>query len=217
MKKLLVAVVLVGLGIAGWFGWTQYESAKEMDRARASAKVASVLTTRMLQAREGEGEITFGEYFKRGSAAVDDLEKESIQMQTSEWKYHGDARDAVLAFIDACKTTVRADAREMRLISDQQSAQKQADAAWKEFQSSDNSYEKEYASKRSSEHLSDAIATLEKLIEQQKQTDAVVQNLKAKDAQLKEKLGSDQGLAAAELEKLSTKPTETDEKQKPRG
>lgn len=203
MKKLLVVALLLGIGVAAWFGWAQYESSKELEAAKSSAKISTVLTTRMLQARESEGEITFGEYFKRGASAIEDMDKEAIGLQTAEWKHRSDARDVTLAFIEACKATLRADAKEMHLLADQQSAKRAADQAWKEFETADSSYGKEYASKRSTTYLTDALSALEKLMEQQKQTDAVVKELLGKDGQLKAVLGPDQGLAKAELDSLS--------------
>ncbi|HCF5588844.1 hypothetical protein N0609_30440 [Pseudomonas aeruginosa] len=215
MKAVVAVLFALVIAGAGWLGWTKYQASQETKEAILSVRVSATQTERQLKARMEDG-ITFAEYFKRGSSVMDRLDQEESRLQTRQWKHRPEDRDTAIEFIEQCKSIVRSDQSNARLIMEQSNAQSALDQAEKEYDQAVTSYAIEWASKQRSTASDNLIEVLNKLIKNTQESEDKIKKMLAADDSVKAAFGQEVGLSSDMVGNLKAaiEPSKAKEKQK---
>lgn len=195
MKVVATVILAVVLAAAGWFGWSAYQGAQESKFAAQAVQSSAAQTERQLKARKEDG-ITFAEYFKRGTATIDSLDKSISEMDSRLWSHKASDRDVALAFIEQCKAIIRADQTQTRLLMDESTARKATDLAKKEMDEADSSASVKWTIKRYQSASAEFIEVLNKQIESLKESKSKIEKMLAVDESAKSTFGPSSGLSA---------------------
>lgn len=188
------------LAVGGWLGWGAYQDHAEKSEAVRSAQASAVIFERLLAAKDEDG-MTFVEYGRRSSTAIDSLDKEATILASKAWSRRIKDRDTVIAFIDECKAMSRLAALKVRLLMEESNAQEAYDKATADLDDASSS-QREWRYKRFTEASDDLVAVLQKRIDLTAGQKAKIEKLLAADEALKSSLGASVGISMPVLEEF---------------
>ncbi len=198
MKSVLACVLAILVVGGGWLGWNKHKSNEESNFATDTIQASAMQTERQLKAKKEDG-ITFAEYFKRGSAVIEQLDENISKLEARTWEHRSSDRDVAVNFLEQCKAIVRSDQAETRLLMDASDARKQVDQAKKDLDEADNSVATEWALKRFNRASDDLILVLNKQIEGLEESKGKVERLIAADESVKSAFGKNKGFAESTM------------------
>ncbi|MEN5036852.1 hypothetical protein [Pseudomonas sp. TWI929] len=213
MKAVIAGVLAVLIAGGGWFGWNKYQSGLETTAAVQSIQQSSTQTERQLNARKEDG-ITFAEYFKRSISVMESLDHSISSLEARQWNYVPSDRDLAIAFIEQCKSIVRAAEADTRLMMDESNARESTDAAKKELDEADSSVALEWALKRYKRASNELLEVLHKQLEAIEGSTDKVKKMVAADDAVKAAFGPDKGLTQTTVSAMK-KSLEPEPKEKP--
>ena len=180
MKKVLTAVVVFAVAIAGYFGYSTYEQHKFVESIRPHVKNVSLRLTNASRYETEDGtKITFKELFEKLESDIAEIDKRILDVQTIATPANKDATDPVTDYMKGNQELLRALLTKYRKQLAVSTASDWVDRSLDELRSS-NHYGFEYAKKATDK----AIKELDKAIEESGKAtaDVVVTVTNLKDA-----------------------------------
>jgi hypothetical protein len=200
--KAVVAIALAAVVAGGgWFAWTSYEARQETDFATEAIQTSASQLERQLKAMDEDG-ITFAEYFKRSTTALEAMDETASALASKKWRYELQSRDISVVFVDQSKAMIRYEHQRARLMMEVQNARKASERADTELSESKTPTEIEWTAKRASSASKELIGVLEKMIENTKTGELVIGKMLSADREAKSKLSQNIGLNAAVIKDL---------------
>lgn len=209
MKSVIVGVLAIVMAGAGWFGWTKYQGIQETKFAAQAVQSSSAQTERQLKAKTEDG-ITFAEYFKRGTATVEDLDQTISKLDAQAWNYKQLDRNVAVTFIEQCKAIIRSEQAETRLLMEENSARESTETAKKDFDEADSATAIDWTRKRYLRASNELIEVLNKQISSINESTGKIARFIAADEAVKSAFGSSKGLSQDTVDTLKKRiaPTE---------
>lgn len=213
MKAVVAGVLTLVIAGGGWFGWNKYQGGLETTAAVQAIQLSAMQTERQLNARKEDG-ITFAEYFKRATSAMEALDKAISDLEVRSWDHAPTHRDTAITFIEQCKAILRAAQADTHLAMDESNARESSDAAKRELDEADSSIALDWALKKYKRASNELLEVLQKQIQAIEGSADKVKKMVSADDAVKSAFGPDKGLSQATASAMK-KSLEPEPKEKP--
>ena len=107
MRTIIVAVVILLLTAAGYFGHKKYEEHKFVESITLHVKNASVRVANAVRYNQEPNKITYNEFFAKLDTDVSDIDKRILEIQISSTPVTKEKTDAIVSYLRACQRLLR--------------------------------------------------------------------------------------------------------------
>ncbi|WP_034134215.1 hypothetical protein [Pseudomonas lactis] len=193
MKVIVAVFVSALLCVAVYLGWGSYKASQEIDFALKNVKTVAAQLAITTEMRKSDT-VTFAEYFKSSSTALDEIDKVKLSLRTYDFSRRARARDVALEFATAAQEVIRLEAAHARSRMRLSSAKQSEDSAEKERESTANEYTKKYAYERAQKLRDEQIEILDEMLAGLKTLPIKHERVITADREVKDLFGVDEGL-----------------------
>lgn len=156
-RAVAIAVLIVtALGIAGFFGYQEYEKRQVVAQIRPAVKNASIRISQTLELDLRPGNITYREFFEKTESSIAELDKKTIDLRSLDAGPAAAQVNAAAAYLASGQELLRAHLQESRAKLAAESAQRYSERTYEEAKG-DRGYGREYLARAALKAVDEAI------------------------------------------------------------
>lgn len=136
----LIFAVLIGLAVAGHFGYQEWRRQKNRDLIKPHVKLTSIYMTQMLEIELKPSNVTFGELFKKADSSVEEIDKAIVQVRSASEFPDSESTKGAVVYMETAQAVVRGISSRHRAMMLASSARDRAESETTQMRTASTSY-----------------------------------------------------------------------------